>query len=674
MRTSLSSLCIDFEATDTFILSAIIPTSNIKNEDDCDALGYSLFWLAKRNRKINGIRLNEDSWNTLVHSDFQICANAVRGISEHETLNDDYEKLKKSLLDRFLSDYHTIIYSESENNVVCKFVPPVFAEKSDVLASENFNHYWKIKALNILQQIFPTKEYIEVELLGIDLLSDLSIEQMDYKVRIPKSNRNDTWITEINSWFISRVNYSRRPSSWNEYVDKIEEIRINSNILISDAIALVDNFYKKRYWSKKRWDKVYAGMATLSLLISKDLLLPISVVDKYCLYREDMQNDIFKEDNKIMIAPLLYSKYKRLKREISDGYGHIESFFENFSDVLLKRIKQTSLEGTNLNLGLLNLFESLKSISKMQLEFDKFFENYRSIEVGFNDIEIENLNIMLNVWHHVIKAPPKGYQIAYNAKQKYRKAIKHVKSLHSTKSIKDIQIVSKKNRIFFLKELDEDNEMTLEYDFIAETIYEYFFKDIEEFSSEKWLIDTRGYEFVYIPLYNDIPINVGFTVLSLHVFGNRISDALFPTEIDKSIYEYLGIDYTIVKKYILLNTTFSVLKLLVHQYNEIAAFNTGDHWLHIKGIKSYAQSFVDEISRQFSNLEEQIEVLNILSEVDDEIVIECMSVILEFANGMNGLFDLVEKFEPIEEFETLIQNAIIAISILQSYIVKENSV
>ena len=364
IRASLSSLSIDFEAIDTFILSATIPISDIKNNDDCDAFGYSLFWLAKRNRALSEVKLNEYSWNILLHSDFQICANAARGMFEHELLSDDYKKLKNGLLDRFLTDYRTIIYCESENDVICKFVPPVFANTIDASPSENFNNYWRIKALNILQQIYPTKEYIEVELIGVDLLSDLGIEQMDYKMRIPKSNRNDTWITEINSWFISRVNYSYRPISWNEYVEKIEKLRTTSNTLVSDAISLVDNFYKKQRWSKDRWDKVYAGLATLSSLNSKDFLLPVSVVDKYCLYREDMQNDIFKEDNIIVIAPLLYAKYKKLKRELSNGYTSVENFFNNFAEVLLRRINHTSLEDINLNLGLLNLFESLESISK----------------------------------------------------------------------------------------------------------------------------------------------------------------------------------------------------------------------------------------------------------------------------------------------------------------------
>ncbi|MEL7661115.1 hypothetical protein [Acetobacterium wieringae] len=673
LRTALSSLSIDFEAIDTFILSATIPTSDIKNDDDCNALGYSLFWLKKRNRALNEIKLNEDSWDILLRSDFQVCANAVRGMFEHDLLCGNYEKLKNNLIDRFLADYRTIIYSESDNDVVCKFVPPVFAGKSDSSLFENFNHYWKIKTLNILQQIFPTKEYIEVELIGVDLLSDFAIEQLDYKVRIPRSNRYDNWITEINSWFISRVNYTCRPLSWNEYVEKIEKIRTTSNTLISDAISLVDNFYKKQRWSKDRWDKVSTGIAILSSLISEDLLLPVSVVDKYCLYREDMQNDIFKENNKIVIAPLLYTKYKKLKKELVNGYNSVETFFKNFADVLLKRINHTSLEGINLNLGLLNLFEAVKSISKMQLEFDKFFQNYRSLEVGFNDFEVENLNVMLNVWHHVVEASPKGYQIAYDAKRKYRKAIKLVKSLHSTKAINDITIVSKENRLFFLKEFDANSsEIILECDFIAETIHEYFFKNADQFSNEKWLIDSGGYEFFYVPLYNGIPVNIGFSISNLRVFENRISDALFPAAIDKSIYEYLGIDYTIVEKCILLNATFGAFKLLIHQYNEIAAFNTGDHCLYLNGINNYVQSFVDEMGRQALNLAEQMDILNTLCEVDDKIVIECIAAILECINRMNDLFDFVKKFEPIEEFEMLVQNASGAFVILQSYIVKHD--
>ena len=312
----------------------------------------------------------------------------------------------------------------------------------------------------------------------------------------------------------------------------------------------------------------------------------------------------------------------------------------------------------------------------MQLEFDKLFRDYRSLEVEFDDVEVENLNVMLNVWHHVVEAPPKGYQIAYDAKQKYRKAVQLVNGLHNIKTIIDIPIVSRENRMFFLKEFDVNNsEMILECDFVAKTIHEYFFNNASQFSNEKWLIDTTGYEFVYIPLYNGIPINIGYSISSLRVFANRISDALFPAEIDKSIYEYYDIDYTIVKKCMLLNAIFGALKLLIHQYNEIAAFNTDDHCLYINGINNYAQSFADEMTRQASNLAEQIDILNALSGTNDTIVIECITAISECINKMNELFDFVTKLKPFEELETLIQSASGALAILQSYIVKvyENS-
>lgn len=281
----------------------------------------------------------------------------------------------------------------------------------------------------------------------------------------------------------------------------------------------------------------------MTSLISKELLLPVSVVDKYCLYREDMQNNTFKKSNDILIAPLLYSKYKKLNKELSNGYSAVENFFNNFADVLLKRINRAPLDGINLNLGLLNLFESLKSISKMQSEFDCFFPNYRSIGNEFSHHELENINILLNVWHVVIEAPPYGYQIAYTAKQKYRKAAQSMKNLHNAEQIADISIVSLENKMFFLKEFDfNSNEIILECDFIAKTIHKDFFENADQFSSEKWLIDNTGYEFIYVPLINGNPM-AGFSISSLHVFGQRISDALFPAKIDKFVYEYLGIDY-----------------------------------------------------------------------------------------------------------------------------------
>lgn len=672
IKSSLSSLSIDFEASDTFILNAAIPTSDIRNNDDCEALGYSLFWLAKRNRMLDEIKLGKNSFEVLLNSDFQVCANAIRGIFEHKSLIKIYEYLKGNILDRLLTDYRTIIYSESANDIVCKFVPPVLFNNNE-LQQDNFNHYWKIKMLNILQQIFSDKEFIEVELLGVNLLSDFSIEPLDYKVRIPKENRIDTWITEINSWFISRTYYSYRPCSWDEYVKQTEEIRVASNAMIADIISLVDNLYKKQVWSKNRWDRVFDEKKALSVLVSKELLLPVSVVDKYCLYREDLKSDAYEAKNKTVVAPLLYVRYKKLKKELSSGYSSIENFFENFATVILRRIKNTSLEDMNLNLGLVNLFNALDSISKMQIEFDNLFHNYCELEEEFNKIELENLNIMLNLWHHIVSTPPKGYPIAYKAKQKYHEAIRNIESLNTIKSVKDIPVVENANHLFFLKNFDGTiSEVVSESDSIATLVHESLFKNAGQFSSEKWFVDLKGYKFIYIPLFDGVPINTGFSISSLHIFAGRISDAIFPAAIDKSVYEYLGLDIAVIEKFNLLLGVLGIINLLVRQYNDISALNTGDYCLYNNGINNYTQNFIDALGIQFTRLGSQLDDLSTLREASDESKNQCINIINDLIGKIGMLLERVENFKPFEESYVAVQNAMNDVLGLEIYNIKKH--
>jgi hypothetical protein len=154
------------------------------------------------------------------------------------------------------------------------------------------------------------------------------------------------------------------------------------------------------------------------------------------------------------------------------------------------------------------------------------------------------------------------------------------------------------------------------------------------------------------------------------VFGQRISDALFPAEIDKFVYEYLGIDYTIAEKYILLIATFGAFKMLIHQYNEIAALNTGTHCLYIDGIKNYAQYFADGMGRHAEKLAEQIRILNAFSGTNDETIIEYTATISQCIEKLNGALESVKKFERIEEMESLLEKASIAIMLLQAYATK----
>lgn len=47
------------------------------------------------------------------------------------------------------------------------------------------------------------------------------------------------WVSELNGWTKTRIDYGLRPSSWQEYVADIDEIRTNVNDLIAETIKLI---------------------------------------------------------------------------------------------------------------------------------------------------------------------------------------------------------------------------------------------------------------------------------------------------------------------------------------------------------------------------------------------------------------------------------------------------
>ena len=69
---------------------------------------------------------------------------------------------------------------------------------------KNSNQYWCIKMLDILKQLYPEKEYIDIELIGVDLLQDLGIEALDHKLHIHKSKRDGYKRQSFNAGSISQ--------------------------------------------------------------------------------------------------------------------------------------------------------------------------------------------------------------------------------------------------------------------------------------------------------------------------------------------------------------------------------------------------------------------------------------------------------------------------------------
>lgn len=245
VKKSLTSLSINYQATDCFVNNCVVPSVLPNTDAERSSFGYALFWMAKRNFNVTLPFKTDEIVASVCAGELQPSADAIRGLFEHPTLLESYQVAVDVLVEKLIYEMQVLTFSITNDEVSCKFIPPLSTETGVPENTKNTNQYWRIKMLDILKQLYPEKEYIDIELIGVDLLQDLGIEALDHKLHIHKSKRPNAWVSELNGWTKTRIDYSLRPSSWQEYVTDIDEIRINVNDLIVETIKSLMMYTEK---------------------------------------------------------------------------------------------------------------------------------------------------------------------------------------------------------------------------------------------------------------------------------------------------------------------------------------------------------------------------------------------------------------------------------------------
>ena len=94
-----------------------------------------------------------------------------------------------------------------------------------------------------------------------------------------------------------------------------------------DTIAYIEFLFKKQRHSKVRW--VTAKVNNLKQQLFYGNLLPKTVVDSYCLFREDMNNLIPNlEQNAVSLAlGLSLNMYTGFRKSFDDTFRQVRIFF-----------------------------------------------------------------------------------------------------------------------------------------------------------------------------------------------------------------------------------------------------------------------------------------------------------------------------------------------------------
>lgn len=419
-KKSLISLHIDYHATDLFISNSTMPSALPETDSDCHSFGYSLFWMAKRHKKVILPFKTEEIVASICKGELQSSADAIRGLSEHITLKESFLAAIDVLVERLIHEMRVLNFSVTDDEVICKFIPPLLVEEETRDNIEYTNHYWCHKMMDILKQLYPEKEYIDIELVGVDFAHDLGIEALDYHMHISKSKRSNTWISDVNGWVKIRIDYNLRPSSWQEYVTKIDDLRTNTNMLIAEMIKFINKVYRKGRYTKQRGKRIYNQIDLFRKQICKENRLPYFAVDPYCLYSEG--NDKSPDAEYYPMRQLLsVKKYDNFRKCHNDLYRSLDNFYDQFFDVFSVRLKRQDINTIdNPRIAMFNLYAASKNLVNFQKEYDLLFSEYSTLNGDFSKHELENAMTLVNVWRYMLDNQPKNHDIAYDAKQKYR--------------------------------------------------------------------------------------------------------------------------------------------------------------------------------------------------------------------------------------------------------------
>lgn len=544
VKTSLTSLHIDYQATDYFIKNSKYPNLLPSDDQNRSEFGYSLFWMKKRGAVVD-LSFNPDEIAFAVcDGELQSAADAIRGLFEQESLNDSYQKAIKRIEGMIISELDVLEYSVNEDEVICKFIPPLNTNDIAKRDVKNANQYWRIKMLDILKQLYPDKEYIDIELIGVDLFRDLGIQALDHKLRIEKKNRHDSWVTEVNGWVKTRIEFSLRPTSWDDYIYEIDELRKEVHELIKETLKLIDDLYKKGRFTQARGNQIDKRVNAFRRYTFAENRLPCNAVDSYCLYSEGNARNLETEYFP-MRQLLAVEKYKMFRSTLNDVFFSLDNFYTQMIEVIRARVNNQGLDNLgNPNLSMFNLYAAAKALLGFHQEYKCLFERHGSLDDDFAKEELESLLTLVNVWRHVLDKPPKGATLSYDAKQQYKKGSNYFTGI--VESITDngkYELIKGERYIYISANLDLQGEDSLEvlYREVVLMLREAFSEAILP-SSIRWHAETQPLQFALLPCFDGSYSSVAFSIPFYRILDTKIDEVanpMFPCEIEHALTDYI---------------------------------------------------------------------------------------------------------------------------------------
>ena len=358
---------------------------------------------------------------------------------------------------------------------------------------------------------------------------------------------------------------------------------------------------------------------------------------------------------------------------MSETYTSLENFYNQFQEVLVVRVKNKSIDTVkNPRLAMYNLFTAAKHLLDFQHEYRALFSSYSTLMEDFDIAEIQNMLTLMNVWRTVLDNPIKGYAIAYDAKQKFRKGKDYFeKTVSNFSTTSDFKVHSTETQIYILDEFDLLSDSTLEENY-AKTVLllRKAFSNALIFDSNRWYVETQQKELVYVPLFKGVAMGSAFSIPIYRLLDMdelKLRESILPCEIDDTlIYNFLTLpaERLLLWKDVLANV--AGVKVILKQYSEVY-FST-KHELCAFGFEAYKNALLTELDTMVHKGEKnKLFVEELLKKADDENK-EYLEVVALLLDSIAEIRDKIANEEEVSNEIDIIEKVVGAMVLVQPFV------
>jgi len=505
-----------------------------QGKHEWDSFGLFLFWLNHFRNKSILIDFNQFEFEeNLSLQSLDAIAHTLNALKVYSGQSFGYvERTEKIFLRKLSEKYNIISIEQNDKDISCHYLFDIVDEEFET-EENDFVNAKSMKIIDLLRFAFPEKEYYNSNGVGhqfsfLPSNHDSSIKQ------IPQRNLPLKPLVEINSTYINLFEYTKRPNSWQEYVNEV----FNRRLLLIDVMSKMTkafNLYHKQKHLKPLADYVHDYTENYHQIIKgkSTPVLPQNIIDEWGDYGEGSAKKVKsnfnsseslseKKELKQILASKKYSSFLGLYRDLDSS---IENFLWQSAESIFRKIKislkeDVSSMSDNARVSLVgNLFKAFEVIDKFQEEFRLHFVKFIDSVVlkKLENSEIDNISILCFLYPQFIYSDSfivgNASKIAIsrlndtesNIKKKISNGLKNIaKGIDG--NIK-VEFDEKNNRCVIL--INHHN--TIESFQLLELLYNSLFELLEQpdYTSIKYLILKTKY-----PIFNIILLISGKSIHS----------------------------------------------------------------------------------------------------------------------------------------------------------------